>query len=64
MKRAFTLFLKDILEAMEKIEQFIGETPFEAFVQDDLLTSAIVRETTPARHIGVQTGLGILCKVR
>lgn len=44
MKRAYTLFLKDILEAMEKIEQFIGETSFEAFAQDDLLTSAVVRK--------------------
>lgn len=44
MKRVYTLFLKDILEAMEKIEQFMGERPFEAFVQDDLLTSAVVRK--------------------
>lgn len=44
MKRAYTLFLKDILEAMDKIEEFMGETPFEAFVEDDLLTSAVVRK--------------------
>ncbi|MGB9890451.1 MAG: DUF86 domain-containing protein [Anaerolineae bacterium] len=44
MKRQYTLFLRDILEAMERIERFVGETTFEAFVQDDLLTSAVVRQ--------------------
>ncbi len=53
MKRAYTLFLKDILEAMEKIEQFMGETSFEAFAQDDLLASAVVRKL---EIIGEATG--------
>ena len=44
MKRQYTLFLRDILEAMERIERFVGEATFEAFVQDDLLTSAVVRQ--------------------
>ncbi len=44
MKRAYTLFLKDILEAMERIERFMGGTTFDAFVQDELLTSAVIRQ--------------------
>ncbi|GBC99630.1 hypothetical protein HRbin17_02159 [bacterium HR17] len=44
MKRTYTLFLKDILEAMEKIEQFTGETSFDEFVQDDMRASAVVRK--------------------
>ncbi len=44
MKREYSLFLKDILEAIERIERFMGETTFEAFSQDDLLSSAVVRQ--------------------
>jgi len=44
MKRMYTLFLKDILEAMERIERFMGGTTLDAFVQDELLTSAVIRQ--------------------
>lgn len=44
MRRKYTLFLKDILEAIERIHRFMGETTFEGFVQDELLTSAVVRQ--------------------
>lgn len=44
MKREYILFLKDILEAMERIERFMGETNFNAFTQDEFLNSAVVRQ--------------------
>lgn len=44
MKRQYTLFIRDILDALERIEQFVGQTTFEAFVKNDLLSSAVVRK--------------------
>lgn len=44
MKREYTFFLKDILEAIDRIERFMGEKTFDSFVQDDMLTSAVVRQ--------------------
>jgi len=44
VKREYTFFLKDILEAIDRIERFMGEKTFDSFVQDDMLTSAVVRQ--------------------
>ncbi|MCS6964606.1 MAG: DUF86 domain-containing protein, partial [Thermoflexus sp.] len=44
MKRRHSLFLKDILDAIERIERFAGEVSFEEFVQNELLNSAVVRQ--------------------
>lgn len=44
MKREYTFFLKGILEAIDRIERFMGEKTFDNFVQDDMLTSAVVRQ--------------------
>jgi len=35
MKRDYTLYLKDILECIEKIESFIELLDYKQFVQDD-----------------------------
>ncbi|MEW6233587.1 MAG: HepT-like ribonuclease domain-containing protein, partial [Chloroflexota bacterium] len=44
MKREYSLFVKDILEAIEKIEEFVGNIGFDEFVRDDKTSSAVVRK--------------------
>jgi uncharacterized protein with HEPN domain len=39
-----TLYLKDILAAIESIEQFVAGMSFEAFQADDKTLSAVVRK--------------------
>jgi len=38
------LYLKDILVAMDAIEQFVEEVDFETFKNDDMMTSAVIRK--------------------
>ncbi|MDP1552641.1 MAG: DUF86 domain-containing protein [Methanobacteriaceae archaeon] len=42
--RDFKLYLKDILEAMNSIELFIGEMDFDEFKEDDKTSSAVIRK--------------------
>ena len=44
MKRNHKLFVKDILDAIEKIEEFIGNMDFKKFIEDDKTKSAVVRK--------------------
>lgn len=44
MKRAYNLFIKDILEAIESIKNFIGHMDFEEFMKDDKTSSAVIRK--------------------
>ena len=48
-------FVKDIIEAMDKIEEFIGDITFEAFKTDDKTSSAVLRKLEiigeAAKHI-------------
>ena len=44
MKRDYTLYLKDILECIEKIESFIELLDYKQFVQDDKTCSAVIRK--------------------
>ena len=44
MKRDYKLFIEDILDCIEKIEQFVGDPSFDEFVKDDKTTSAVVRK--------------------
>lgn len=44
MKRDYKFFIKDILEAIEKIEEFVGDMDFDEFVRDDKTASAVVRK--------------------
>ena len=44
MKRKSSLYIKDILEAMEKIEEFTQGMSFENFTKDDKTSSAVVRK--------------------
>jgi uncharacterized protein with HEPN domain len=40
------ILIKHILESIEKVEQFIGNMAYEAFIKDQKTLSAVVRELT------------------
>ncbi|MGB9856454.1 MAG: DUF86 domain-containing protein [Caldisericum exile] len=42
--RKSSLYVKDIIDAIEKIEEFVGNMSFDEFVRDDKTTSAVVRK--------------------
>lgn len=44
MKRNHKLFVKDILDSIEKIEEFLGNMDFKKFIEDDKTKSAVVRK--------------------
>lgn len=44
MKRSVTVYLKDILEAMNSIEKFVADMDFEKFRLDDKTSSAVIRK--------------------
>jgi len=44
MKRDYKLFIKDILDCIQKIEEFAGDIKFDEFVKDDKTNSAVVRK--------------------
>lgn len=42
--RNYKLYLKDILDALDTIEQFAREVDFETFKNDDMRSSAVIRK--------------------
>lgn len=44
MKREYRLYLQDIFDAIEKIEEFVGTLGYERFLDDDKTRSAVVRK--------------------
>jgi len=44
MKREYLFFLRDILDAIEKIEEFVDDMSFEEFIKDDKTVSAVIRK--------------------
>ena len=44
MKRDYTLYINDMLECIERIEEFVGDMSYEEFVEDDKTSSAVVRK--------------------
>ena len=44
MKRQYNLFIKDMLECIERIEEFTGNMDFKEFLEDDKTKSAVVRK--------------------
>ncbi len=44
MKRDYSLYLKDILQAADDIESFIGDMTFDVFLSDKKTRGAVVRE--------------------
>ncbi|MBA7534504.1 hypothetical protein ES705_26752 [subsurface metagenome] len=55
MKRDYTLYLKDILESINFIEEFINDMSFDEFKKDEKTSSATVRKLEiigeAAKHI-------------
>lgn len=44
MKRKSSLYIKDMIDAIVKIQEFIKDMSFDQFVQDDKTSSAVVRK--------------------
>ena len=44
MNRDYKLFIKDIVDAIESIEEFVAGMNFEEFKNDDKTISAVVRK--------------------
>jgi len=44
MKRGYKLFVRDILDAIDKIEQFVGDISYQEFIQDDKTSTAVVKK--------------------
>lgn len=44
MNRDYKLYIKDILDCIEKIEEFVSGMSFDEFVKDDKTNSAVVRK--------------------
>ena len=42
MTRDYTLFVKDILDAIKAIEKFVGKLSYKAFLKDEKTKSAVV----------------------
>jgi len=42
--RDYTLYLKDILEAMEAIEKFVDGIELDSFQKNDMISSAVIRK--------------------
>lgn len=44
MKRNYKLFVKDILDAIDKIDEFVGNMEYGEFMQDDKTSTAVVKK--------------------
>jgi len=44
LKRDYTLYLKDILDCIDKIDEFIAGMDYNQFVSDDKTSSAVIRK--------------------
>ena len=44
MKRDYKLFIKDILDAIDKIEEFVGKMDYGEFMKDDKTSTAVVKK--------------------
>jgi uncharacterized protein with HEPN domain len=42
MKRDYRLYIKDILDCIQRIEEFVGDMNFNEFTKDDKTKSAVV----------------------
>jgi uncharacterized protein with HEPN domain len=42
--RRWKFFIEDILKAIERIQSYVGDIPFEEFSQNDLLLAAVERK--------------------
>ena len=44
MKRNYALYLKDILQCINSIEEFVDKMDFKDFIADDKTSSAVIRK--------------------
>jgi len=44
MRRDYSLYIQDILECIEKIDEFVGDMAYDEFIEDDKTSSAVVRK--------------------
>lgn len=44
MKRDYKLYIKDMLDSILKIEDFVGDMNYKEFAEDDKTSSAVVRK--------------------
>ncbi len=44
MKRDIKLYVKDILKAIDAIEEFVKDIDFEEFEKNDMVSSAVIRK--------------------
>jgi uncharacterized protein with HEPN domain len=44
MKRDYSLYIKDILDCIGRVEEFVGDMNFDEFLADDKTSSAVVRK--------------------
>ncbi len=44
MKRHYSLFVKDILDCINKIQEFVGDMDYKQFKENDLVNSAVIRK--------------------
>ena len=44
MKKDYRMYLTDILEAVNKIEEFVGEKNFSSFLKDEMCLNAVIRK--------------------
>jgi uncharacterized protein with HEPN domain len=55
MHRDYSVYLEDILTAIDKIQKYVGGLPFNEFSQDDMRVDAVVRNLEiigeAAKHI-------------
>ncbi|MBN2107857.1 MAG: DUF86 domain-containing protein [Deltaproteobacteria bacterium] len=42
--RDYSLYLSDIIEAMTRIEEFVGTMSYDDFIEDDKTSSAVIRK--------------------
>jgi len=63
LKRVYVLYLKDILEAIERIESYVRGFTFEQFAKSTLVIDAVVRNFEiigeATKHIPVEVKLGV-----
>jgi len=50
MKRDIKFFVKDILDSINKINEFIGDMNFDEFVKDDKTISAVIRKLSTSKY--------------
>lgn len=43
MKRRFDLYLKDILEAIERVQEYVGSKDIEEFIKEKIMVDAVLR---------------------